>query len=70
MVDFKQLLKENMPTVREMVAAMPVRAIQLYGPTENNIDEFERFVDEVIAPVGISRSCFTTNSSTDRTRKS
>ena len=54
MVDLKKLYEETMPTVREMVAAMPVRAIQLYGPTEDNIDEFEKFVDEILAPVGIT----------------
>ena len=30
----------HLPTVREMVAAFPMRVIQLYAPTEENIDEF------------------------------
>lgn len=54
MVDFEKLLRENLSTVRQMVASFPVRALQLYGPTEENIDEFERFIDEIVAPVGIT----------------
>ena len=44
----------HLPTVREMVSTFPMRVIQLYAPTEENIDEFERFITEVIAPVGIT----------------
>ena len=54
MVDPDKLRKDNISTVREMVASFPVRAIQLYAPREENIDEFEQFIDEVIAPVGIT----------------
>ena len=54
MVDFDKLLKENLSTVREMVASFPVRAVQLYAPKEENIDLFEKFIDEVIAPAGVT----------------
>ena len=54
MTDFDKLLKENLSTVRDMVASFPVRALQLYGPTEDNIDDFEHFVDEIVAPAGIT----------------
>ena len=54
MTDFDKLLKDNISSVREIVSSFPVRALQLYGPTEENIDEFEKFIDEIVAPLGVT----------------
>lgn len=43
-----------MKPIQELVSSFPVRALQLYAPTEETIDDFERFVDEIVAPAGIT----------------
>ncbi len=59
MADFEKLLRENISSVREIVASFPMRVLQLYGPREDNIDEFEKFVDEVVAPAGVTHITMT-----------
>ncbi len=54
MVDLKKLYEENIPSVVEMVQDFPVRALQLYGPNEKNIDAFETFIEDIVAPAGIT----------------
>ena len=44
----------NLPDVRDIVSSLPVRALQLYKPTEENIEEAERFIEEVVAPAGVT----------------
>ena len=46
--------KKTLPSVREIVSSLPIRALQLYRPTEENVDEAIRFVREVVAPAGIT----------------
>lgn len=43
-----------MKDVRDIVAQFPVRAVQLYGATEKNIEDFERFVEHTLAPAGVT----------------
>ncbi|MBQ9785577.1 MAG: family 20 glycosylhydrolase [Clostridia bacterium] len=43
-----------MKDVRDIVAEFPVRAVQVYGATEENIEDFERFVENTLAPAGIT----------------
>lgn len=40
--------------VPDAVAQFPIRALQLYGPTEENIDAFERFIEQYVVPAGIT----------------
>ena len=41
-------------SVQEIVAGFPVRALQLYAPREDTIELFERFIEETVAPLGIT----------------
>lgn len=41
-------------SVCEVVAGFPVRALQLYAPREETIDLFERFIEQTVAPLGIT----------------
>ena len=43
-----------MKSVQEIVAGFPVRALQLYAPCEDTIDAFEAFIENTVAPLGIT----------------
>ena len=46
--------RQYLKPIPDIVGSLPVRALQLYNPTEKTIDLFEKFVEEVAAPVGIT----------------
>ena len=46
--------RQYLKPIPDIVGSLPVRAMQLHGPTEENIDMFEKFVEEVAAPAGIT----------------
>lgn len=46
--------KVNFIDACDIVAGFKVRAIQVGVPDENNIDIFERFIEEMLAPLGIN----------------
>lgn len=48
------LHRKYLKPVPDIVGSLPVRAMQLYLPNEENIDQFETFIDDVIAPAGIT----------------
>jgi hypothetical protein len=50
--------KVKFPTAREMTASFPCRALQLGVPNQGNIDRFERFIDERLAPFGVTHLLF------------
>ena len=43
-----------MKDVRDIVAQLPIRAVQIYAATEQNIEDFERFVEKTLAPAGVT----------------
>lgn len=46
--------RKYLKSIPDIVGSLPVRAMQLYLPNEENIDLFEKLIDEVVAPAGIT----------------
>ena len=42
------------PSAKEITASFPVRALQVGVPDADNMDDFERFIEEMLAPHGVN----------------
>ena len=48
-----------MSDVRDIVSSFPVRALQLYAPKEEDIETFEHFIENTVAPLGVTHVTLT-----------